>query len=70
MFYSASFQSLVIYTGCKIQLTLVKTGESDACEPVCRALGCSCLQVLPVHRYWVSCKPLVPAEEGTCGAFS
>ncbi|KAI1231680.1 hypothetical protein IHE44_0007758 [Lamprotornis superbus] len=33
MFYSASFQSIVIYTGHKIQLTLVKTGESNACEP-------------------------------------
>lgn len=40
MFYSASFQSIVIYTGHKIQLTLVKTEESDALEPVCRALGC------------------------------
>lgn len=70
MVYSASFQRIVIYTGHKIQLTLLKTGESNACEPVCRALGCSCLQVLPVHKYWVSCKAHMTDEKGSCGAFS
>lgn len=69
MFFSASFQSIVIYTGHKIQLTLIKTEESNALEPVCRALSCSCLQALPVHKYCVSCKSLRPAEEGRCGAF-
>lgn len=37
--YYASFQSLAIYTGHKIQLTLHKSGEPNAGEPVRGALG-------------------------------
>lgn len=51
MFYSASSQSIVIYTGHEIQLTLVKAGESN----VCRALGCSCPRELCVLQVPHAC---------------